>query len=82
MKVKISRCKTGVTAHVVFEADSARGVQKNFVIFDEQIRKIVSGDSSLSWEEKLLNCGKIKIYVSVRSMLLYQQLLFDISSFV
>ena len=49
---------------MVFEADSAHGVQKNFVIFDEQVRKIVSGDSSLSWEEKLLNCAKIKICVS------------------
>ena len=41
MKVKISRCKKGVTVHVVFKADGAHGVEKNLVIFDEQVRKIV-----------------------------------------
>ena len=37
MKVKMSRCKRGATAHVVFEGDN--GVQKNLVIFDEQLKK-------------------------------------------
>ena len=67
MKVKITRCKTAVAANVVLEADN--GVQKNFVIFDEQLRKIVSGDSSLSWEEKLLNYGKMKICISERHVI-------------
>ena len=36
MKVKISRCRRGATANVVFEADN--GAQKNLVIFDEQLK--------------------------------------------
>ena len=34
------------------------------MIFDEQLRKVASGDFSLSWEEKLLNCERIKICIS------------------
>ena len=67
MKVKMSRCKRGATAHVVFEGDN--GVQKNLVIFDEQLKK-VCGDSSLTWEENLLNCGKLKMCISEKHVVI------------